>query len=123
MDLDLKLNSSINNGVIGNAPWGPNDHKMGSIHLPSYQVFIFDAKFSPDLEGGGNSGTYPAARCDYYPQRHSKGGVICFLDGHAAYYKYSYIFNPNPPAGTSGRGELENPDVIWNPNRDLTTAQ
>jgi prepilin-type N-terminal cleavage/methylation domain-containing protein/prepilin-type processing-associated H-X9-DG protein len=116
MDLDLKLNSSINNGVIGNAPWWPNDHKMGSIHLPSYQVFIFDAKFSPDLEGGGNSGTYPAARWDYYPQRHSKGGVICFLDGHAAYYKQYYVTNG---AGTTGAGRSEamNPDIYWNPNR------
>ncbi len=78
MDLDLKLKSSIANGVIGNAPWWPNMPKKASIRNPTAQVFMFDAKFSPTLEGGRNSGTYPAARWDYFPQRHSKVGIICF---------------------------------------------
>ncbi len=113
MDLDLKLKSSINNGVIGNAPYWPNMPKMGSVRQPTAQVFVFDATFSPTLEGGRNSGTYPSARFDYYTQRHSKGGVICFLDGHAAYYKQSYVTN-----GSSGRVEGMNSDIWWNPNRD-----
>ena len=113
MDLDLKLKSSINNGVIGNAPFWPSGIKMGSVRYPAYQVFIFDAKFSPTLEGGRNSGTYPAARSDYFPVRHNKGGVIGFLDGHAAYFKCSYVTN-----GLNGRVEAMNPDIWWDPNRD-----
>ncbi|HEY5043832.1 MAG TPA: prepilin-type N-terminal cleavage/methylation domain-containing protein [Verrucomicrobiae bacterium] len=113
MDLDLKLKSSINNGVIGNAPFWPSGVKMGSIRTPSYQVFIFDAKFSPTLEGGRNSGTYPAGRADYYPSRHNNGGVIGFLDGHASYYKTAYVTN-----GYANRVEAMNPDIWWNPNRD-----
>jgi prepilin-type N-terminal cleavage/methylation domain-containing protein/prepilin-type processing-associated H-X9-DG protein len=111
MDLDLKLKSSINNGVIGNAPWWPDMAKMTSIRSPSVQVFMFDATFSPTLEGGRNSGTYPAARFDYFPQRHGKGGIICFLDGHAAYFKQNYVTN-----GSSGRVEGVNGEIVWNPN-------
>ncbi|MGA9451538.1 MAG: type II secretion system protein [Verrucomicrobiia bacterium] len=114
MDLDIKLSSSINNGVIGNAPWWPNMVKMTSIRNPSAQVFMFDATFSPTLEGGRNSGTYPAARFDYFPQRHNQGGVICFLDGHAAFFTQNYVTN-----GCVGRVEAENSDIIWNPNRDV----
>ena len=113
MDLDLKLKSSINNGVIGNAPWWPNMPKMSSIRNASDQVFMFDATFSPTLEGGRNSGTYPSARFDYFPQRHGKGGIICFLDGHAAYFKQNYVTN-----GSSGRVEAMNSDIYWNPNRN-----
>jgi len=113
MDLDLKLRSSINNGVIGNAPFWPMGVKMGSVRTPSDQVFVFDATFSPTLEGGRNSGTYPAARFDYFPQRHSNGGIIGFLDGHGAYYKQYYVTN-----GSSGRVEAMKPDIWWNPNRD-----
>jgi prepilin-type processing-associated H-X9-DG protein len=113
MDLDLKLKSSVNNGVVGNAPWWPNMPKMTSIRNASDQVFMFDATFSPTLEGGRNSGTYPAARFDYFPQRHGKGGIICFLDGHAAYFKQNYVTN-----GSSGRVEGMNGDIVWNPNRN-----
>ena len=94
MDLDLKLKSDIVNGVQGNGPYWPYGVKMGSIPLPSAQVFVFDAKFSPTLEGGTrNSGTYPADRCDYFTSRHGNGGIIGFIDGHGAYYKTSYVVN------------------------------
>jgi prepilin-type N-terminal cleavage/methylation domain-containing protein/prepilin-type processing-associated H-X9-DG protein len=128
MDLDLKLRSSIVNGVNGNDYVYPYMPKLTSLRNPSAQVLLTEFCFSPTLENWtGDStpqdGCFPACRWTYFVKRHSNGGNLVFLDGHAAYYKYSYIFNPNPPAGTSGRGELENPDVIWNPNRDLTTAQ
>jgi prepilin-type N-terminal cleavage/methylation domain-containing protein/prepilin-type processing-associated H-X9-DG protein len=113
MDIDLKLNSSRAKGVIGFAPWWPNMVKAASIRNPSAQVFMFDATFSPTLEGGRNSGTYPAARFDYFPQRHGKGGIICFLDGHAAYFKQNYVTN-----GSSGNVEGMNGDIYWDPNRD-----
>ena len=113
MDLDLKLNSSVRNGVIGNAPFWSSGIKMASIRTPTSQVFVFDAKFSPTTEGGRNSGTYPAGRADYFPSRHNKGGVIGFLDGHSQYYKTFYVTN-----GFANRVEPNNPDIWWNPNRD-----
>jgi prepilin-type N-terminal cleavage/methylation domain-containing protein/prepilin-type processing-associated H-X9-DG protein len=118
MDLDLKLNSDIVNGVQGNGPYWPNAVKMSSIPIPSAQVFIFDAKFSPSLEGGThNSGTYPADRADYFPSRHSnKGGVIGFLDGHGAYFAQSYVTNGYQSLGS--REEARLADIIWNPHRN-----
>jgi len=117
MDLDLKLNSDIKNGVQGNGPYWPNGVKMNSIPFPSAQVFIFDAKFSPTLEGGRNSGTYPAGRCDYFPARHgNKGGVIGFLDGHAAYYAAYYVTNGYQSLGS--RQEPRNSDIYWDPHRN-----
>jgi len=119
MDLDLKLESDIGkNAVIGNAPWWPYMTKMNSIRFPSAQIFMFDATFSPTLEGGGNSGTYPAARGNYYTSRHNQGGIICFLDGHAAYFKTSYITNGY---NFSTRVEPYNFDIWWNPNRDKSS--
>ena len=116
MDSDLKLKSDIIHKVIGNCSVEPAMPKMANIRKPSAQVFIFEATFSPTLEGGRNSGTYPSARWDYFPKRHSKGGIICFLDGHVSYYKYDYVYNPNPVA--EPREEKRNPDIYWNPNRD-----
>jgi prepilin-type N-terminal cleavage/methylation domain-containing protein/prepilin-type processing-associated H-X9-DG protein len=116
MDLDLKLKSDIKNGVVGNGPFWPNGVKTASIPIASAQIFLFDATFSPTLEGGRNSGTYPAGRWDYFPQRHNKGGVIGFLDGHAQFYKYSYVFNPTPTP--TSRNEKLNPDIYWDPHRN-----
>jgi len=117
MDLDLKLKSDIKNGVVGNGPFWPSGVKMGSIPIPSAQIFLFDAKFSYNLEGNNrNSGTYPAGRSDYFPSRHGAGGIIGFIDGHAAYFKNSYIMNGYQSLGS--REEARNPDVYWDPHRD-----
>jgi len=116
MDIDLKLYSSICNGIFGNAPYWPNGVKVTSIRHPSAQVFMFDAKYSPTYEGGRNSGTYPADRWDYFSSRHGKGSVIQFLDGHAAFFRtYSVT---NGAGGCGGRQENNNNDLWWNPNRD-----
>ena len=117
MDLDLKLKSDIANGVAGNGPFWPSGVKMASVPMPSAQVFVFDAEFSPTLEGGRNSGTYPADRCDYFPARHSKkGGIIGFLDGHGAYYAQSYVTNGYQSLGN--REEPRLPDIYWDPHRN-----
>jgi prepilin-type N-terminal cleavage/methylation domain-containing protein len=117
MDLDLKLRSDIVNGVANNGPFWPSGVKTASIPKPSAQVFIFDAKFSPTLEGGRNSGTYPADRCDYFPMRHSKkGGIIGFLDGHGSYYSCYYVTNGYQSLGS--REEARNPDIYWDPHRN-----
>jgi prepilin-type N-terminal cleavage/methylation domain-containing protein/prepilin-type processing-associated H-X9-DG protein len=116
MDLDLKLKSDIKNGVVGNSFAWPAMPKLASLHFPSAQVLLFDATYSPNLEGGRNSGTYPAARWNYFPKRHNNGGIIGFIDGHASFYKYDYVFNPNPTPDS--REEKRNGDIYWNPNRD-----
>jgi prepilin-type N-terminal cleavage/methylation domain-containing protein/prepilin-type processing-associated H-X9-DG protein len=116
MDLDLKLKSDISHGVVGNSYSWPDMPKLAGIHHPSDQVFLTEATFSPTLEGGRNSGTYPAARWNYFPKRHNNGGIIGFIDGHADYFPYDYVVNPNPKPDS--REEMRNPDIYWNPNRD-----
>jgi prepilin-type processing-associated H-X9-DG protein len=119
MDLDLKLYSDIcKNAVIGNAPFWPGGTKVPSIRFPSSQVYMFDATYSPTLEGGRNSGTYPAARWNYFSGRHSgKGSIILFMDGHAAYFRTS-ITNGAGQCGNGRQENMSNSDVWWNPNRD-----
>ena len=126
MDLDLKLQSTIANGVVGNSFQYPAMPKLSSIRNTSAQVLLTEFCFSPTLENwtGSSSpqmGCFPACRWTYFVKRHNDGGNIVFLDGHADWFQYEYVFNPNPPAGTSGRGETLNPDIWWNPNRDKTT--
>ena len=120
MNLDLKLKTDIKNGVQGNSYTYPDMPKFSRLMHPSDQVFMFDATYSPTLEGPftppNNSGTFPAARWDYFPKHHNKGGIIGFSDGHAAYFKYDYVFNPNPTPDS--REEKRNGDIFWNPNRD-----
>jgi prepilin-type N-terminal cleavage/methylation domain-containing protein/prepilin-type processing-associated H-X9-DG protein len=116
MDLDLKLKSDIKNGVTANSYAYPSMPKLSSLKFVSSQVFMFDATFSPTLEGGRNSGTYPSERCDYFPKRHSQGGVIGFMDGHAAFFKCSYVTNGYQSLGS--REEARLPDIYWDPNRD-----
>src|SRR3984957_1971685 len=117
MDLDLKLKSDIVNGVTANSYPYPSMPKLASLKFASAQVFMFDAPFSPTLEGGQrNDSTYPAERWDYFGQRHSSGGIICFMDGHAAYYKYAYVYNQNPTP--VAREEKANGDIYWDPNRN-----
>ena len=116
MDLDLKLLSDVKNGVVGNSFTYPNMPKLSLFHNASAQILLTEATFSPTLEGNRNSGTYPSARWNYFPQRHNKGGNIVFMDGHSSYFKYTYVFNPNPVVDS--REEKRNPDIYWNPNRD-----
>ena len=119
MDTDLKLNSDIcKNAVIGNGPFWPGGTKAPSIRFPSSQIYMFDAMYSPTLEGNRNSGCYPALRWNYFSGRHSgKGSIILFLDGHAAYFKTS-ITNGAGQCGNGRQENMNNNDVWWNPNRD-----
>jgi prepilin-type N-terminal cleavage/methylation domain-containing protein/prepilin-type processing-associated H-X9-DG protein len=127
-DIDFKLTSSIDNGVVGNSFDYPNMPKMGTIRFPSAQVMLTEQAFSPTLETYDNTsvaqeasrnGILPEQRWTVFSQRHSLGGNIAFLDGHSAQFKWKYVFNPNPDAKSSGRAELLNPDIWWNPNRDI----
>jgi prepilin-type N-terminal cleavage/methylation domain-containing protein/prepilin-type processing-associated H-X9-DG protein len=92
----------------------PTMPKMTSFRTPSVVVFMFDMVFDPVTEVVNASPKYnsvnPAARQNSFASRHNKGGVINFFDGHASYFKTTYI-QSNPSSG----GELEPllGDVFW----------
>jgi prepilin-type N-terminal cleavage/methylation domain-containing protein len=54
----------------------------------------------------------PGLRFKSLASRHFTGAVLNFCDGHAAYYKDSYVTN-----GANFSAKLEGlaPDIIWNP--------
>lgn len=119
MNIDLKLATTIRNNVQGNTWPYPDMPRLTSVTFPSSTVLLLDAAFSPTLEPytltPERNGIFPAARSDRFTQRHNgTGGNLVFLDGHASFYKRSYITN-----GTISREEKFNPDVIWNVNRDV----
>jgi prepilin-type N-terminal cleavage/methylation domain-containing protein/prepilin-type processing-associated H-X9-DG protein len=121
MDLDLKLKSPIKNGVNGNDYVYPSMPKLSSIRNSSAQVLMTEFCFSPTLENwtGASApqmGAFPACRWTYFVKRHSNGGNLVFLDGHAQYFKYDYVYGADPNGGDS-RAEKLNPDIWWNPNR------
>ncbi len=109
MNIDLKRESDGTTGL----PW-PNMPKLTAFRDSSSTVFMFDIVFDPLTEVVNDSPQFnsvnPAGRQRSYAWRHNVGGIINFLDGHAAYYKDYYITN-NPSAG--GENEPLLPDVIW----------
>jgi prepilin-type N-terminal cleavage/methylation domain-containing protein/prepilin-type processing-associated H-X9-DG protein len=119
MNLDLKLLSTIRNNVQGNSFEYPDMPKLGAIREASAVVLLVDTAFSPTLENyvasPDRNGIFPASRSDRFTRRHNQtGGNLVFVDGHAAFFKRSYITN-----GSTSREEKLNPDVIWNPNRSV----
>ena len=121
MNIDLKLNSSVANGIIGNSAVYPNMPKIGALRNPSATVLFTDAVFSPTWETSSSApsrnGVYPCNRWSLFPKRHNDGGGLLFTDGHSAIFKWDYVYNQNPTP--SPRNEKLNPDIIWNPNRDI----
>jgi len=120
MNLDLKLLSTIRNNVQGNSYEYPGMPKLSTVQSPSAVVLLVDTAFSPTLETYTSSpdrnGIFPAARSERFAQRHNGSGAnLVFVDGHAAFFKRRYITNGAP----SSREEKFNPDVIWNPRRDV----
>jgi prepilin-type N-terminal cleavage/methylation domain-containing protein len=123
MNIDLKLYSSLVNKVVGNSYPYPQMPKLSGIRKPSGVVMLTESTFSPNLENYVSSpdrnGIFPASRWQRFTKRHEeKGGNLMFIDGHANYFRFDYVYNQSPPAGDS-RIEKDNPDIYWNPNRDL----
>jgi prepilin-type N-terminal cleavage/methylation domain-containing protein/prepilin-type processing-associated H-X9-DG protein len=125
MDIDLKLSSSLANKVVGNSFKYPDMPRLASIRKPSAVILLTEATFSPNLENYVSSpdrnGIFPASRWDRFCKRHAGrggGGNLVFIDGHSEFFPRSYVFNENPPAA-DGRIEKSNPDIYWNPNREL----
>jgi len=112
MNIDLKKDPGQPSGT-SNLPY-PNMPKMTAFRHPVATVFMFDCVFDPVTEVVNGSPSYnsvnPANRQRSFAARHNKGGIINFFDGHAAYFKDSYITN-NPSTG--GENEPLLPDVIW----------
>jgi len=121
MNLDLKLQSSIRNGIQGNSYEYPMMPPMSAVAAPSATVSLLDQAFSPTLElctpDPTRNGVFPAARSERLSLRHglgTRGGAnLAFLDGHAQFFRRSYLLSPTP-----GREEKFLSDVIWNPNRE-----
>ena len=125
MDIDLKLLSSIVNKVDGNDFVYPAMPSLSSIRNPSAQVLMTEEAFSPTQENytssPQNNGIFPCERWTNFPKRHDNGGVLSFLDGHAAWFPWSYVYNSNAPAATPSLEKL-NYDIWWDPNRDIATT-
>jgi prepilin-type N-terminal cleavage/methylation domain-containing protein len=123
MNIDLKLRRSITHGVVGNSYNYPDMPRLGAIRNPSATVLVTETAFSPTLEGYApnpdRNGIFPASRWQRFAKRHNNnGGSLVFIDGHSAIYKYNYVYNFSP-SSADPRLEKDNPDVIWNPNRDV----
>jgi prepilin-type N-terminal cleavage/methylation domain-containing protein/prepilin-type processing-associated H-X9-DG protein len=117
MNIDLKRDSG---GSSALQPW-PTMPLLTSFGKPSATVFMFDTCFDPVTEVVNDNPIYnsvnPANRQRSYASRHNSGGIINFLDGHAAFFKSSYITN-NPSSLPNNEPIL--PDVIWDwPSRVL----
>lgn len=110
MNIDLKRGSDASTAL----PW-PQMPRQTAFRQPSATVLMFDCVFDPATEVVNGSPQYnsvnPANRWRSYAWRHNVGGIINFLDGHAAYYKDMYVTN-NPSNG--GDNEPLLPDIVWN---------
>jgi prepilin-type N-terminal cleavage/methylation domain-containing protein/prepilin-type processing-associated H-X9-DG protein len=109
MNIDLKRSSD------GTTPMNyPAMPKISSFKQTSATVFMFDMVFDPVTEVVNGSPQYnsvnPAGRQRSFAARHAGGGVINFLDGHASFYKDTYVTN-NPSSG--GYNEPLVSDIIW----------
>ena len=117
MNLDLKLLTSIDNGVQGNSFVYPSMPKLNTIRNPTAVVLMTEQAFSETLEAytptPARNGILPSQRWSVFSKRHNDRGVIAFIDGHSAIFKQSYVINP-----AGGRKEKFNDDIWWNPNRD-----
>jgi len=120
MNLDLKLRSTIDNGVQNNSFPYPNMPKLGNLRNASSVILLTEVAFSPTLENYTSTptrnGIFPAARWSYFPKRHNSRGTLVFVDGHSQIFKWDYVYNRAAP---TGRKEVFNSDIYWNPNRDV----
>ena len=91
----------------------PQMPKLSSLRGSS-TVMMFCCAFNPVTEVVNGSPQYnsvnPANRFKNIASRHESGTVLTFCDGHAQWYKDTYVTN-----GASGSTEGQVPDIIWNP--------
>ena len=112
MNIDLKKDPSNSSGTVNLAY--PQMPKMTTFRQPTATVFMFDCVFDPVTEVVNASPSFnsvnPANRQRSFAARHNSGGIINFFDGHAYYFKDTYVTN-NPSSG--GENEPLVSDIIW----------
>jgi prepilin-type N-terminal cleavage/methylation domain-containing protein len=117
MNIDLKRSKyPFSYDGTGAADY-PKMPKTTQIQRPSDTVVLFDMVFNINKEGGNAfNSVNPANRWRSFGRRHNVGGVINFVDGHAANYKTSVITNTAyvTPSGNAAQ-ELPGCPVVWNP--------
>ncbi|HEY3854909.1 MAG TPA: prepilin-type N-terminal cleavage/methylation domain-containing protein [Verrucomicrobiae bacterium] len=116
LDLNKVIGTSTSGDPLGNTyPYGKMP-KISGLPKPAATVLLFDAAFNPftevDNDGAAYNNQLPGLRFKSLASRHSKGAVLNFCDGHASYYRDSYLTN-----GANFGAKLEAPvaDVIWDP--------
>ena len=98
----------------------PQMPKVTTLRKPAATVLMLDMAFN-STEWPFNNTFYsvnPAGRWTVFPLRHSskQGGVLAFVDGHAQFYKWKYVYNQQYSTGAdASTSELILPDIIWNP--------
>ena len=114
MNCDLKRSSGSDGEDGDNTFHYPAMPKLSSFTRISATVFMFDQVFDPVSEVVNLHPEYnsvnPADRQNSVASRHNKGTILSFLDGHANFFKTSYL-QDNPSTG--GEREPLLPDVIW----------
>jgi len=110
MNIDLKRPDTT--GATLNYPAMP---KLNTLK-PTQTVLMFDCVFNPVTEVVNGSPSFnsvnPANRFKSIGSRHDVGATINFCDGHASWFKDSYITNG---ADFANNIEARLPDIIWNP--------
>jgi len=134
LDLNKIVGTSTAGNLLGNEPKGEfvgangqsypsvdnTEPKVSTLPKPAATVYMFDQAFNAAHEDSGHNdwmynSLLPGLRFKSFASRHSKGGVIQFCDGHARYFKDSYITNGVTLAMWGAKTEAPVPDVIWNP--------
>jgi prepilin-type processing-associated H-X9-DG protein len=114
MNCDLKRSNGSDGEDGDNTYIYPKMPRIMTFAMPSATVFFFDQVFDPVSEVVNLHPEYnsvnPADRQNSVASRHDKGTILSFLDGHAYYFKTSYLQH-NPSTG--GEREPLLPDVIW----------
>jgi prepilin-type N-terminal cleavage/methylation domain-containing protein/prepilin-type processing-associated H-X9-DG protein len=116
MNIDLKDISPM--GGSYTALDYPQMPRIGQIRKPSSTILLTECAFSPSRETESPDPTrnaiFPAARHARFPQRHTGGGNLVFIDGHSRFFKRSSITNGSNSDSGVNRIERNNPEVIWN---------
>lgn len=88
---------------------GPNRLMMNMVAHPSAFVLFSDVRNRSDEQpfqpwGDANQFILATPHCytTRFSARHEKGGLITFGDGHAAYFKYSYVVSDGTTITPSG---------------------
>ena len=112
MNIDLKRDSTGTQYL----PY-PHMPRLASFKRSSSTVFMFDQVFDPVTEKVNDNPSYnsvnPADRFKSFASRHNKGGIINFLDGHAAFFKTAYVQNNGDYSSSLPNGEPNLQDIIW----------